>query len=735
MVERSSIGYNLPVSNNRLSSNSPSNSPLEANRIEMSNIDQYQRCVCGSGKKIKFCKCGANDNTTELERIFRLIEGDQDLAALDRINSLLNKLPNAAWLLALKARILMQMNEPKSLAEVAHRFLKLKPDNPVALFLCSIAAYVQEEPIQNQARYVLSGMAESRTELPADFAVATDALLERLLHSRTAPFLGIWGVLQLGYDRHEGSKLAIQSPRIHLLCKVPNKLIQPPPDATWLERIDEVRALVHKYLFEQAEKKLHAILREFPNQPSALTMLLKAQVAQLDEGAALATAQKLAEHSGLSVEDRVYFKVLAGEYDPTTFVCNEVVRFGEIESDDKLIEALQSMDWVKPIESDYERYYGAELAGDEVPAKQVFQILSQQKINGRELHSHIGTIYVLGKQTDRPARALLIAFDYPPDRPMLDQVISRLEIVQELESPIKFQTHYATFLTRPARYMDSDESLESFDERGSRLIEEFVHLPLPYLNNQTPLEAADNPELQEKLKAVLFHLEGDPAIVISSSAFDELYQRLNLERPKVAADSTDVQANDATFLDDVAKLARTQWRELSDPQLKSLYSLLLTLNFPRAILEAAQEIVTRPSLISDPKIELQVRSTLASMSPNPSEQLGHSQRLIDLLIELELPVGQAVMNHASLLQFSGQGDEAKQFFSNMLREHPDDPQLLMLMQRMMAQAQQRPRGPGLAPGPLPGLDADDSQASGSSLVLPGQSEPAQTESKLWLPGT
>jgi len=102
----------------------------------MSSIDQYMPCVCGSGKKFKFCKCGANQHVAEVEKILRLMDGDQDLSALDRINGHLPKLPNAAWLYALKGKILLRLGEQTSFVEVAQRFHKLKPDNPMALVFC-----------------------------------------------------------------------------------------------------------------------------------------------------------------------------------------------------------------------------------------------------------------------------------------------------------------------------------------------------------------------------------------------------------------------------------------------------------------------------------------------------------------------------------------------------------------------------------------------------------------------
>ncbi len=81
--------------------------------IAMSSLDQYSYCPCGNGKKIKFCKC--NQHLAEMEKIHRMIVGEQNVAALDRINSDLKTMPAEPWLLAMKCELLLQLRELDSL--------------------------------------------------------------------------------------------------------------------------------------------------------------------------------------------------------------------------------------------------------------------------------------------------------------------------------------------------------------------------------------------------------------------------------------------------------------------------------------------------------------------------------------------------------------------------------------------------------------------------------------------
>ena len=65
-------------------------------------VDPYAPCPCGSGKKLKFC---CTDLIGDIEKIHRMIEGDQPRAALQHVEQTLAKHPRRASLLDLKATL------------------------------------------------------------------------------------------------------------------------------------------------------------------------------------------------------------------------------------------------------------------------------------------------------------------------------------------------------------------------------------------------------------------------------------------------------------------------------------------------------------------------------------------------------------------------------------------------------------------------------------------------------
>ncbi|MEM0926189.1 MAG: protein-disulfide isomerase, partial [Planctomycetota bacterium] len=84
------------------------------------SVDQYAPCPCGNGKKIKFCKC--KDSVSEMEQVLKMVDGGQMVPALDRLRTLLDDHPDAAWAFAIRGRLLISIQEFDALTENADRF-------------------------------------------------------------------------------------------------------------------------------------------------------------------------------------------------------------------------------------------------------------------------------------------------------------------------------------------------------------------------------------------------------------------------------------------------------------------------------------------------------------------------------------------------------------------------------------------------------------------------------------
>ena len=163
------------------------------------SIDAYTPCPGGTGKKVKFC-CGG-DFLAELQKIDRMLEGQQFLACLHYLEGLLGKerARPRACLLATKCLLLRLTDQFEAARQSAREFLAAYPDNQTALAEMAISTARENAPAAFDflvsAMEAAAGEFEPRTYsalgqvaavmLYADFVLPARALLR--LQADTAP--------------------------------------------------------------------------------------------------------------------------------------------------------------------------------------------------------------------------------------------------------------------------------------------------------------------------------------------------------------------------------------------------------------------------------------------------------------------------------------------------------------------------------------------------------------------
>ncbi len=710
-------------------------------------IDSYAPCPCGNGKKLKFCKCV--EQPQELETIMRLAEGGQELAALDRINQLLAKTPNTAWLLAIKCELSLAMQEFETFRETAIRFLKLKPDNPLALVMRSMVAANDGEPLENAARYLLQGMSESRETFPTMTLPAIQVLIRTMADKGKLSMVGFWcDVLNsLTPDAEPDEESPLKDPTLNLLAKTPTRVVEN-TQASGRERLAEVASLARTFRYPQAETKLRAILRDFPDHPSTLSHLLRAQYAQLDQEGAFATAKKLSENMQISAEERAYFLALAFEIEPDQKSIDSpmLVRYCEVDSEERIHESLEKLDIAQPYggqEAEQMRHFYASAVNDEVPAKRVFavydrhfsirqaQIIGEPVADSNEIAQFVATVVTFGKQTDRPARVLVVARHMAKQKEQLDRLLDTLQLGTEIAGhQIPADSPYPLLLRRPKVLVATPGLQLTCEQRGQELVEDFLNCQLPILGNQTVLEASQDERKRALIRGLLVHLEGEQSFVVPRESIDEIYSRLNLPRPTLIVNpqSENIQ------LTSVVDLDRIDCRQLSDNQLQAITGRSVALGAYRVYYHCAKEILNRETLAESPS-RIAALSGMISFETTIEGKIKYCEKLETAMEKAGAPVGRVVIQRMGLLQASGRVQEAQECMLTATKKHPNDPYLLSFMQYIMEQSRGAGRGRGADPMMGGMLGGGETQESGSGLVLPGQSEPQESKSKLWLPGS
>ena len=204
------------------------------------SVDKYAVCPCGSGKKIKFCKC--KESIDEMDRVVNMVNGGQIVPALDRLSEVLQTHPDAAWALAIRGRLLLDLREYETLNENADRFIRLQPSNPLALTQRA-AANLFRGQVEPATESMLNALTESGRDVDAFVLDVSSALAYMLAQRGVFLTSRVYAALAMMTTGYQGGQAAISvlqqlntSPTINQLIKATPTLIPRPDDVEWAER-------------------------------------------------------------------------------------------------------------------------------------------------------------------------------------------------------------------------------------------------------------------------------------------------------------------------------------------------------------------------------------------------------------------------------------------------------------------------------------------------------------------
>ncbi len=707
------------------------------------SLDQYSFCPCGNGKKIKFCKC--NEHFPEMQIIHRMIVGEQNVAALDRINSNLKTMPSEPWLLAMKSELLLQLGELESLEETSAKFIRLQPDNPLAKLYRSLVAVVRGST-EEGATLMLQAISDATEALPPLTATVAMNLMESMgQRGMILPaLLHCEMLLDMGGDMVRVASGAYESlisqTNANTLSRESLPSCNDFEDAPYAERLAEANALVTSYRIATAKTKLESMQREFGAQAPILQVLLYCQLMLTDVESAGTTCRKIAEIASLPEPQRVYYQALGYDLAPKANgvavneeLCQYVIEDSEFEQ--KLLESKRLL----PIAVDQLKGLLDAILTEEVPPKLAFvcvePVLQEQFAELDAARSGSWMAYY-GKQTDKPARLISLEPPIGSRRTILENVKKELgigslnrELLEKLPSSYLSQITASIML----RKQIAPERRSALNDATRQLVlDGFLDYPQECLAGKTPREAAGIDSLKIKLAGLLLHWQGSGTSALTDNQFKDLHHQLQLKVPKISA---------AQDVFDLVGGASYFWTDLSNIDANSLIQLMQSA-MTRGVTSIFENLVLRSQQMEWPdefklsakytQLNLQTRTTT-----DPLEAEGLLRQIVETGKELNVPIGNAVLERVEVLNMLGRNGESRQFLEQSLRENPNDPVLLQFVQMAMMRQQQAQRSRG---GPEAAIAASSAPASG--LWTPGQSEEPQSSagsgsgggSKLWIPG-
>ncbi|KAA1259841.1 hypothetical protein LF1_23780 [Rubripirellula obstinata] len=716
-------------------------------------VDTYAVCPCGNGKKIKFCKC--KDSVGELDSVLQMVEGGQVVPALDRLANILQTNPDAAWALAIRGRLLLDLREYDGLAENAERFSRLQPSNPLALTQRAAALLFRGNPDEATST-MLEALTESGRDVDSFVLDVASVLAYSLAQSGVFLTARVYATLAMMASGYEGGQTAVtvlkqlnQAPTISQLMKSIPEPIARPADASWGERYDEAAGLLQNNKVILAETKFASLRKSQPDQPAILSGLLTCAIWRGDVDAQAELLQQLSTCESLDFETRVRFQAMAMLAKPGTpdLAVPTIELSSDIEKVEEIEMAMMADDRFTPLPPDL--LQGMRTSEEEVPPRSGFQILDRDKpaeLNKLppidDVPEAIAMAFVYGKQTDRAARVQLLEvrqskIDEVKQR--MAKVADGIELSQDAGEPLPLVVAgqpaiaMVRFQANPAEAQKLQMELTN-----ARMPEAVAALPLPILGGKSLKECASDDSTKLVRTAVMRTIEQYDALASKlGDSLGQVYQFAGLEEPaaiKPTDDQIESLANEDLIHVDPSGL-NTESLIYLVQRTQQITSTLAMRRFAKALLESEMTEEQQPAKL------------FAYMSLiNATED---SEAAIKLLEDAkafaeskQISTANLLLTEVGLRLRAGDGAGFQSALQAISTRHGNEPEVMAQLQQMlMAYGLIGPDGrPTGAGGPPPAEAAGaPAESAGGGLWTPDQGSPSGGSGgggggKLWTPG-
>lgn len=686
-----------------------------------------------------------------MQAIQRMMTGEQNVAALDRINADLKTMPSEPWLLAMKCELLLHLGEFESLEETSAKFIRLQPDNPLAKLHRSLVAIVRGNTEEGSSLLLQSLADAGEIVHPMTATVAMNLIeflnqrgltLPALLHAENLLDLGET-FQSIGVSAYQSILSDTQTSTL-LRDTIPSAIDA--GDAPYAERLAEAQSLIDAMRISGAKTKLEAMIREFGPQPAILQSLLPCQLLLTDVESAASTCRKLAQSPEVAEHQKVYYQALSYELAPQAS--------GISLKDDLVVYTVEDADFesklaasklIQPIQVEQLREMLRVLLQEEVPPKVAYvcvePVLQEQFSEFEPMRAGSWLAYY-GKQTDKPARLVSLEATSGYQKQQTEKVNAELglaslkrELIESLHMPFLNRTTSPIMIRQE---IPAERQVAISDALKSLNIDNTLDIKLECLAGKSMSEAAGMSEHRVALQAILLGWQSRNPNGFNDSDFNAIHKRLQVSEPQLSAE-LDVF--------DLVGGAAYYWTDLSTIDAQSLIQLMQS-SLTRGVASMYPALISRAESMQWPDelkgsaeytiYNLKVRS---ATDPNEAEKL--LARIIESGKKLNLSVGGAIIERFELLQMLGRSAEARVFLETSLRDHSSDPTLMRYIQALMQQSEMAARGrsqmggPGAVGGISDAASAGSNASSGGLWTPDGSDSSSQDSSgggsKLWIP--
>jgi len=697
-------------------------------------LDPYSMCPCGSGKKLKFC---CSDLTGEMDKIQKMLEGEQPTACLEHIRSLETKYPGRASLWGLRAMLEIELGRLEDARATVDKFVAEHPNNPVALaertmlVLETDDARAAIEPLQDALDALGDRMPARLYEAVA--SVGQALLFDEEWFAARRHLLFCAGISHKGERNQEAIQWILRfnaDGQIPLLLKDPPAVVSAAQGVAWQAACNECVQLEGRGRWRAAAAKIEEAIATFGDVPELWRnkALLKGFLA--DNAAAVEALRKWASFD-LPLDDAVEAEALAQLLDQSDNRSDQIetvrVTFN-VDDVESLEETLAADGRAESLPRDPALLKELSEEGEPPPRSHYFLLDRPKPSTGVGLARAdaprlLGQVLVYGKQTDRPAQLQLVV----NRDEQFDDTLSTLREVSgnTLDKPAEEEVlghtpptdHLLIWKWRlPADTPPSQRDRMVEEYRREAIFERWPNLAFSSLAGRTAAEAAKDSDSRTAVLAAVLLLELSDRVQASRLDLNELRSRLGLP----IAEPIDPSEINAAQLP-LARVPRLVMDKVSDDSLLRLYRRVAAVGARRALQHVAREVVRRESL-KDKVDRAEAYGLLARCALDIDEELDCIQQASRIAVQDGQSPSEWYLTELTLQIERRDGAEVARLVNlirdNYLNEEGVPEALLQILYAAgIVDPQGRP------------LQAAEQQSAG--IVVPGEE---QSTSKIWTPG-
>ncbi len=716
-------------------------------------LDRYMPCPGGTGKKIKFC---CEDLLGELEAIQRMLEGDQRLACLESIETALEKYPDRACLLAIKALLHSEMQQEEALEKTLALFESKHPDNPV--MLAERAIQLASHGRTLDAVLALQGaLASVEEQMPTRVYEAIGMIGRALLGEGNILAAKAHLLLQAaigGTDDPRAMSLLtplIRSADIPLILRDEQLLVAPPKDALYKEACDVASDLATRGNWLGAAEQFDQLAQEHKEAAGVWRNLavLRSWLGQSSESVlAWRTYEALDSVTG---DDAVEAEAIAQLIDPNVEVTTvaQVLLTFDLEDIEVLAAQMAASSSTESLPVDRVESLGEE---DQPPPRAIYLLLDRDMpktgdgIQLADIPRALGQCYLFGRQTDRAARlefvffrdeqaeAAMGQFQKLAGSPLGDANSER--VVNEIPAA----EHRMSWNWRlPPDTPAADRERLVAEQQQDAIFNIWPTAPNPALGGKTPQEAAGEKELQVPLLASILVLEMSAGVAPAAIDFNQLRTQLDLPCPG-PLDPADVDIDVLPLV----RMARVDVQKMTDKQLVTAYRRSAMLAVATANAKLAPEVIARESL--DGKVDkAEAYGILANQASCSEEALTFLSRAREIATANKESPARWLLAEFDIHLRQGNSTEAQRLLQEIQSGHLREPGIAQAVYEILARyGIIDPRAAGAMPGasaggmpaqtPAASAEAESGGSSDQKIWTPDSTgDTSQKKSAIWTP--